>query len=170
MSHQPELLSGTCERLLFSPKGSIEGLLLKSKTQTVQISMPPQIGDAMVKKAAPGKRLRLLATPDHSPKKESAVHAVYEFEALADADGNALETTDGTTTLKGVVASIHYAKHGEPNGVILETGEFVHLRPHGMQAIGLEIGSKVNATGTTRMTVLGTTLLEASRVNRVDIE
>ena len=54
--------------------------------------------------------------------------------ALADAAGNAREASNGATTLKGVVASLHYAKNGEPNGDILETGEFVHLRPHHMQA------------------------------------
>lgn len=54
--------------------------------------------------------------------------------------------------------------------MILETGEFVHLCPHGMRATELEVGSKVNATGTTRMTVLGTILLEANRVNQVEIE
>jgi len=170
MAKKPELLTGTCERLLFSPKGSIEGLLLKSKTQTVQVSLPPHVGDSLATKATPGKRMHLLATPDHSPKAANAAHLVYQFEALADAAGNARETADGMSTLKGVVASIHYAKHGEPNGVILETGEFVHLRPHGMRATELEVGSKVNATGTTRMTVLGTILLEANRVNQVEIE
>ncbi len=170
MAKKPELLTGTCERLLFSPKGSIEGLLLKFKAQTVQVSMPPHVGDSLAKSAGPGKRLRLLAIPDHSPKTANAAHPVYQFEALADAAGNAREASNGATTLKGVVACLHYAKHGEPNGVILETGEFVHLRPHGIQAAGLDIGSKVSATGTVRTTVLGTVLLEASRVNGIEIE
>ena len=58
------------------------------------------------------------------------------------------------TTIKGVVASWHLALHGEPNGVILETGEVIHLQPHGMVAAGLDIGSKVNAVGELRTTVL----------------
>ena len=53
--------------------------------------------------------------------------------------------------------------------MILETGEFIHLRPQGMVAAGLDIGSKVNAVGELRMTVLGTRMLEAHRVNRVDL-
>ena len=52
---------------------------------------------------------------------------------------------------------------------VLETGEFIHLRPHGMAAVGLDIGSKVNAQGTLHTTVLGTRMLEAQRVNRVDL-
>ena len=53
--------------------------------------------------------------------------------------------------------------------MILETGEFIHLRPHGMMEVNLDIGSKVNAVGELHMTVLGTRMLEARRVNRVDL-
>jgi hypothetical protein len=56
MAQQTELLSGTCQQLLFSPKGGIEGLLLTVKGKTVQVSMPPDIGVAMARKVAPGKR------------------------------------------------------------------------------------------------------------------
>jgi len=62
---------------------------------------------------------------------------------------------------------MHYALHGEANGVVLETGEFIHTRPDGMALLGLEVGAKVQATGELRMTVLGTVLLEAHEVNHV---
>jgi len=92
--------------------------------------------------------------------------------ALAQVTGQAIEDPDvepGETAIKGLVQAWHFARHGEPNGVILETGEFIHLRPHGMVAAGLDIGSKVNAVGELRMTVLGTRMLEARRVNRVEL-
>ena len=73
-------------------------------------------------------------------------------------------------SMKGLVARIHYAKHGQPNGVVLESGEFIHLRPHGMAAVGLGVGSKVSARGELRMTVLGTRMLEARHANGYDIE
>ena len=73
------------------------------------------------------------------------------------------------TLLRNTHQAWHFARHGEPNGVILGTGEFIHLRPHGMVAAGLDVGSKVNAVGELRMTVLGTRMLEARRVNRVDL-
>jgi hypothetical protein len=38
-----------------------------------------------------------------------------------------------------------------------------------MVQAGLTIGSKVNALGTVRMTVLGTRLLEARQVNRIEL-
>jgi hypothetical protein len=168
---QSELLSGTCQNLLFSPKGGIEGVLLKVDGKTVQVSMPPDIGSALAQKTASGKRLRVLATPDHSPKTGEGAHPVYQFESLADAAGQAVELTDeGLASIKGVVERIHYAKHGQPNGVVLESGEFIHLRPHGMAAIGIGVGAKISAKGELRMTVLGTRMLEAHHANGYDIE
>lgn len=62
------------------------------------------------------------------------------------------------------------SRHGHPNGVILQSGEFIHTRPTGMQKLKLKVGSKVTAHGELRMTMLGTSLLEASEVNQVPIE
>ena len=168
---KPELLSGTCKHLLFSPKGAIEGLLLQVQGKTVQVSMPPDVGTSLAPKVSAGKRVRLLATPDRSPKAAEGDHSVYLFEAMANAAGQAIAPPDGgLTSLKGVVARIHYAKHGEPNGVVLESGEFIHLRPHGMAAIGVGVGAKISAKGELRMTVLGTRMLEARHANGYDIE
>ena len=168
-----ELLVGTCQYLLFSPKGSVEGILMTTQGRTVQVSTSAEIGAAMARKTGPGKRLRLFAIADHSPKTAEGDHPVYQFESLAGADGLALEWPvgdEGATSMKGVVARIHYAKHGQPNGVVLDSGEFIHLRPHGMAAIGLGVGAKVSATGEMRMTVLGTRMLEARHANGYDIE
>ncbi len=172
MAKHLELIQGTCLQWLFSPKGGIEGALLKVKGVVVQVSVPPDLGPALMQATGPGRRLRMLAVADHSPKTAQGAHPVYKFESLADATGQALampEADASQSTLKGVVAAWHYARHGEPNGVILETGEFVHMRPHGMAATGLDIGSKVTAVGEVRMTVLGTRMLEAHRVNRIDL-
>ena len=165
MSPKTELLSGTCQHFLFSPKGAIEGLLLQTKGKTIQVSIRPEVGTSLANKTGPGKRLRLLATLDKSPKAADGDHPVYEFEALTDRTGTALPPLDGLTQMKGVVARIHYAKHGQPNGVVLETGEFVHLRPHGMAAIGLVIGAKLTDKGELRTTVLGTRMLKAHHAN-----
>lgn len=53
--------------------------------------------------------------------------------------------------------------------MVLESGEFIHLRPDGMAQAGLGIGSKITAVGKVRMTLLGTPMLEAHRVNRIDL-
>src|SRR5882672_6256109 len=84
--------------------------------------------------------------------------------------GKAGKSNGDAPPISGVVAAIHYAKHGEPNGVVLESGEFIHTRPHGMKKLKLDVGSKVVAHGEVRMTVLGTPLIKAREVNRVTIE
>lgn len=172
MAKPSELISGTCRQLLFSPKGGIEGALVKVKGEIVQISVTPDLGAALARATGPGKRLRVLAVADHSPKTADGAHPVYKFESLADAAGVAIEWPefdDTATSIKGVVAALHYARHGEPNGVVLETGEFIHLRPHGMALVGLGVGSKINAVGEERMTILGTRMLEAQQVNRITL-
>ncbi len=172
MPASSQLLSGTCRQLLFSPKGGIEGVLLSVKGKTVQVSMGPAEGVALAGLTAPGKRLRLLATADHSPKTADAVHPVYQLQALADGAGQPADWPDADAegaTLKGVVAALHYARHGQPNGVVLDSGQFIHVRPHGMAATALAVGDKVRAVGQLRNTVLGTQMLEARRVNGVDI-
>ena len=172
MAKTTEFIHGTCQQLLFSPKGGIEGALVKMQGSVVQVSVRPDQGAALMQLTGPGRRLRVLAVADHSPKTAAGAHPVFKFESFADVAGQAIdgpEADPGQSTIKGVVASWHYARHGEPNGVILETGEFIHLRPHGMAAAGLDIGSRVNAVGELRMTVLGTRMLEAHRVNRIDL-
>jgi hypothetical protein len=172
MSKHSEFIHGTCQQWLFSPKGDIEGALVRAKGVLIQVSVAP--GDAATLRAAtgPGRRLRILALPDHSPKAAKGAHPVYGFESCADAAGQPVEKPapdPDQSTIKGVVAAWHYTRHGEPNGVVLETGEFIHLRPRGVVAAGLDIGSKLSATGRVRLTVLGTRLLEAHRVNRIDL-
>jgi hypothetical protein len=172
MTKQTEFIHGTCQQLLFSPKGGIEGALVKMKGRVLQVSVPPERGGALAQATGPGRQLRVLAVPDRSPKTAQGAHPVYKFAAFADVAGQPVEVApaeSGHTRIKGVVGAWHYARHGEPNGVILESGEFIHLRPQGMVAAGLDIGSKVQAVGDLRMTALGTRMLEAHQVNRIDL-
>ncbi len=173
MAKTPEPLSGVCRQWLFSPKGDIEGLLLSIKGAVVQVSTTPGTGLLLTRITAPGKRLRVLATADHSPKTAHAAHPVYRFNSFADAAGQAIDppgADPAKAVCKGVVAALHFARHGEPNGVVLETGEFIHLRPHGMALLGLGVGAQVRAVGEMRLTALGQPMLEAHQVNRIVID
>jgi hypothetical protein len=167
-----DTLSGTLTQVLFSPKGVIEGLLLSIRGKPVQISTPPGALDEYARVLVAGVRVVGKATADHSPKTKGSSHPVFKVDQITKIGGKVLRASAndaGPVVLKGVVAALHYARHGEPNGVVLESGDFVHLRPHGMEKSGLKIGAKVVATGERRMTVLGTTLLEAREINHVKI-
>jgi hypothetical protein len=138
--------------------------------ETLQISMPSTAADAETLSRAVGQNIQVKAAADESPKTKHGAHPVYKLDAIIKIAGKAFKPSAEHERIKGVVAAIHYAKHGEPNGVILESGEFIHTRPHGMKKLKLKVGSKVTASGEVRMTVLGTSLIEAHEVNRVSIE
>ena len=168
--HKLETLSGRLQQLLFSPKGGIEGLLLKVDSKFVQVALESGSANAQMLNDAVGKPIEVKATADHSPKTKEGVHPVYELDSITKVDGKTFKSNGEAKPISGVVAAIHYAKHGEPNGVILESGEFIHTRPPGMKKLKLQVGSKVVAHGEARMTVLGTALIEAHEVNRVTLE
>jgi hypothetical protein len=164
-----ESLSGHLEQLLFSPKGGIEGLLLKVDAKSIQVSMKPGSADANALNEAVGKPIEVRACADHSPKTKDGAHPVYQLNCITKLAGKAFKS-NRMKPIEGVVAHFHYAKHGEPNGVILESGEFIYTRPPGMKKLNLQVGSKVIAHGEARTTVLGTSLIEAHEVNRVTLE
>jgi hypothetical protein len=166
-----QTLTGSLQQLLYSPKGGLEGFLIAVRNKTLQVSMNPATADVGALSQALGRRIEVTAEPDHSPKTKDAAHPIYKLGAITKVAGKAFKSNGkGHGEVSGSVASIHYAKHGEANGVILESGEFIHTRPHGMKMLKLRVGSKVVAHGERRMTVLGTTLIEAREVNRVAIE
>jgi len=164
-----ETLSGNLQRLLFSPEGGIEGLLLDVGSRSIQVSMEPGGADANALNDAVGKAIEVEASADHSPKTKEGAHPVYKLDSIMKLGGKSFKS-NAAKPLSGIVADLHYARHGEPNGVILESGEFIHIRPAGMKKLKLKIGSKVVVHGESRKTVLGTVLIEAHEVNRVTLE
>ena len=68
-------------------------------------------------------------------------------------------------TVQGVVKRINYTRHGEANGVVLESGDFVHLKPAGMKRVALKVGDHVSAEGPAALMPLGQQVVEAETVN-----
>jgi hypothetical protein len=150
----------------FSPKGDIEGLLLDTDTGPVQVNFPhgPEAGAHPTPSSGAAGRL-VVAADHHAAKHEPGDHPVFEFVADADAGP---EAASGNRA-EGVVVRLNYARHGEPNGVVLDTGDFVHLKPHGMRRVALAVGRRVVAEGPARPTVTGHRAIEAQVVNGVEI-
>ena len=64
------------------------------------------------------------------------------------------------------MARLNFTRHGEPNGVVLDTGDFVHLKPHGLRAAGLGVGDRVTAAGPAKPLAGGAgRAVEAEEVN-----
>ena len=171
-SKNADTISGILTQVLLSPKGVIEGLLLSIRGKPVQLTTAPGAIDDYAHTLVTGARVVATATPDHSPKTKGGSHPVFKVQQFTKIGTRTISQSSfvtGPAVLKGRGATLHFARHGEPNGVVLESGEFVHLRPHGMEKSGLKVGDKVIARGERRLTVLGTTLLEAHEINDVKI-
>jgi hypothetical protein len=144
-----ETVRGVVEAYNFSPKGEVEGLLVRAAGGRVQVNLPKGAADP----PPVGRAVELTVEPeDGGPKHARPAHPVYRAAAGPDA-------------VVGTVARLNYTRHGEPNGVVLDTGDFVHLKPHGMRAAGLAVGDRVTAAGTVRPLATGGRAVDADEVN-----
>ena len=49
--------------------------------------------------------------------------------------------------------------------MILDTGDFIYMKPEGMKRVALKVGDQVTAEGTSAMMPLGQQVIEAKTVN-----
>jgi hypothetical protein len=163
-----EKFRGVLEEFNLSPKGGVEGFLLHSDGQTVQVNVTTDVGFAVVRGI--GQNVEATVEPEHaSAKHEVGRHAVYRLISLTGADGKPL-IFDGSgakdvATVQGVVKRINYDRHGAANGVILGSGDFVYMKPEAMKRAGLKVGDHVTAEGASGMMPLGQRIIEAKTVN-----
>ena len=144
------LLAGTLRHPIYSPKGELEGLLVDVDDVAVQFVVAPGTGEALAA-CRSGQSIVLEGQVAAPSAKGSADHEVYHLHRVVSLDGHDLpEPDDDGAAARGTVVRLNYAKHGAPNGVVLDTGDFVHTRPDGFAALGLEIGMRVEAEGESR--------------------
>lgn len=173
MPHPHELIDvwsieGQFQHLVFSPKGGIEGLLIDTDGVPTQFVTDPHdraMTDLLLTLRT-GQTLVVEGTEvAPSPKGEPA-HSVYAVERLVSVDGEAPEVPEPSGDIVGTVVRLNYARHGAANGVVLDTGDFVHTRPEGFKRWGLKIGDKIKVNGEARALVTGTgQVIEAHAIN-----
>jgi len=161
-------LRGTFIQPIFSPRGGLEGLLLSVDGETAQVVIDPEHDASVFASIKSGQLLVLDVSKQGPSPKGEAVHAVYQFHALLTVDGKAV--VEAPDKFIGTVQRLNYAKHGEPNGVVLDSGDFIHLRPDGFRTAALSIGDRVTAEGASLPMFGGGRVVEATRVNGVKIE
>lgn len=161
-------LEGVVEYLNFSPKGAYEAVLLKTrKGQRVQLNFPPEWSDEIATELKPGDRVSANVEPygDERP----GDHPVYFLHCLKGAKGVQFGNT-ARSPIEGNVDRINFAKHGEPNGAVLDSGHFVHLKPSGARLIDLRIGQRLTVEGRSKHRGHGQAqVIEAERVNGIDL-
>ena len=76
------------------------------------------------------------------------------------------QTNAALQDFRGKVVRFNYAKHGQANGFILDSGDFIHTRPHRFDQLGVQVGHKVTVSGESRPLFTGQGhAVEAVRVN-----
>jgi hypothetical protein len=154
--------TGTIKALNMSPKGFHEGLLLDTGKTVVQINLPKDDAKIPRDKIAVGAKLTFEVEAEE-PWGEPA-HEVFRLVRVV---GDRSAT--GVHRFSGKVVALNYALHGEVNGGILDSGEFLHLKPEGAAALGLAEGMKVKGSGELKQAMGGQAVIEASEVNGVPI-
>jgi hypothetical protein len=152
---------GSIQSLNVSPKGFYEGFLLKTSKGTIQVNLPKEQAHGLDQEWQPGSELAVeveLEEPWGMPE-----HPVYRL-------AHPIESKNASGKFSGRVERLNYALHGEVNGGILESGDFLHLKPEGARAVGLKPGLSVKGNGKTKPMVGGHLVIEADEVNGISIE
>lgn len=153
---------GTVQAFNISPKGSYEGLLLEEEDgELVQINFGHEMASLLPEPGTVGVPIALEVEPE--PQHGKSCHPVFRLTSVKGANGN------GTRRFSGTVSRLNYALHGEANGGILDSGDFLHLKPHGAAAINLEVGMHVAGSGKAKPMVGGHSVIEADEVNGIRI-
>lgn len=161
-------VEGRFQHLVYSPRGRIEGVLIDTDGVPTQFVFERHDEDAAAAFAGlrAGQALVIEGTEEGPSPKGEAAHTVYRFERLASVDGKAPRRSDTVGSVEGKVVRFNYARHGEANGVVLDTGDFVHTKPRGFARLALKPGDKVRAEGRTQPLATGEgRVVEAVRVN-----
>lgn len=147
----------------FSPKGGLEGLIVEVGGRTAQVVCPPHLAHELAGAVGEGDTVELVLSEAGPSDKGPAAHPVYYLEELPHADVE-------DHVVRGTVTRLNFAKHGEANGVVLDTGDFVHLKPDGMKQLELKVGDRVTAEGETRPMDHGGRVVEATAVNGTPVK
>jgi hypothetical protein len=180
--HEPQTLKGVVERFNYRPKGGYESVLIESADKLAQVNFPPHMAAEVAKAVATGDQISVVAVAG----KSKGDHSVYRLQKFTTAKGEEIvmlkpkpgeqpppgeQPKPGNVgKIEGVVKYLNYARHGEVNGAVLESGDFVHLGPHGAELVKPAIGQKLSVEGAAATMADGHLVIEhPSAVNDVKI-
>jgi hypothetical protein len=166
----PVSLEGVFQHLIYSPRGDVEGALVECAGEPTQLAVAK--GDERLAQhlqaLVAGQTLVVKARPQGPSPKGASAHPVFEAGELLKVDGARPGKPKPTAAAgyAGQVVRLNYARHGEANGVVLDSGDFIHLKPDGMARLKLKVGDAVDAEGDAQRLVDDSGwAVEATRVN-----
>lgn len=161
-------VEGRFTQWIYSPRGEIEGLLIDTDGIATQFCFDRHGSEvpAAGRELRPGQTLVVEGSEAPPSPKGESLHTVYDFVRLVSVDGCPAPAAEAEADVEGTVQRFNYARHGAANGVVLDTGDFIHTRPDGLVPLGLQVGDRVRARGPVRPLVTGAgRVMEARRVN-----
>jgi hypothetical protein len=166
----PRHIEASFKHVIYSPRGAIEGVLLSADGDPLQIvfGREDDLAALAFEGIAPGQTLVVEASPQGPSPKGKPAHAVYEFGRLVSIDGKkpAKPKAKGGAAYRGKVVRFNYARHGQPNGVVLDSGDFIHTKPDGLLKLKLKVGDTVHADGDAHLLATGHGwAVDASEIN-----
>jgi hypothetical protein len=163
-----ETLEGALQGYNFNPGGRHDSLMLTTEGGLVQLNFPAELADQVAAVASAGSTLNAHVRPERS----EGDHQVYRLEKLWVGDKELVIGGEDApeSELKGVIKSFNYGRHGETNGFVLESGDFVQLGPKEAERVRLEVGQELTAKGHLRKMPSGKQLLKARVINGVEVK
>jgi hypothetical protein len=168
---QVQTISGTVDSYNLDPRGMPSGIVLKDGDRVAQLNLPPPLGVAISTAAPIGQKI----TATGFPISVQGARAIYRLDGLTTADGKQFNLPrpgeqPEVSHVEGIVKQLNYAPRGEVDGVILDTGDFVHVGPREAAQLNLAVGLKITAEGYTRPMLAGHNAIEATKVNDLTID
>jgi hypothetical protein len=151
-STKTQEIQGRLEFFNISPKGSYEGLILRTKAGVTQVNFPREFAETVSAALKPGDNVTVEVTEFDDERDRN--HPVYELVGLRARGGKQIQLYGGS--FQGKVQRLNYARHGEPNGAILDSGDFIHLKPHGAKLLNLAVGQTLEGEGERKPLASGT--------------
>ena len=162
-------LTGTFEQVIYSPRGGVEGFVLSVDGKPVQFVLDRDDEKSAILISSLAKGQRVAAAGDELPPSPKGVgaHPVRAFRKVLTVDGAApKKIAPKPAGYSGKIVRLNFARHGAPNGFVLDTGDFVHVRPDGFSRLDLTIGDRVDADGDAHFLSTGNGwAVEATSVN-----
>ena len=153
---------------VYSGDGEVAGFVAVDKMREVQVLLDPQIPEAAALAELPeGDIVEAELEPLH-PGGGPRGRALYQLRRLRAISGRRTGSRQRPalpSRFAGDVLHLNYDRRGSADGVVLESGDFVHLGEQGMNALALKVGDHVVAEGPARPMRHGGYVLEAERVN-----
>ncbi len=161
--------AGTFTQIIYSPRGGVEGFLLKVDDEPVQfvVDKHDEALPSVVAALETGQQLIVTGEPTPPSSKGAGAHVVQSLVKLVSIDGAAPKKIKaGSQGYSGTVIRFNYAKHGAPNGYVLDSGDFIHVKPDGFLRLKLQIGDRIKADGDAHFLETGSGwAVEATSVN-----